>query len=138
MRCNLVGMRFNHLTVVKPLGSDKQKHKLWECKCDCGTVTIASTSDLRSGHKKSCGCIKHKSNAIDLKGQRFGMLTVVKRVGTTKDRKAIWQCKCDCGKSTTVRSVDLKSGNTKSCGCLGNNYAMRNLMQGGFWNGKVR
>ena len=30
---------------------------------------------------------------------------------------AIWSCKCTCGKEVEVRASDLKSGNTKSCGC---------------------
>lgn len=29
-----------------------------------------------------------------------------------------WLCICDCGKSATPRTTDLRSGNTKSCGCL--------------------
>ena len=41
----------------------------------------------------------------------------------------------DADNFTTVRSIDLTNGNTKSCGCLGKNYAKRNLMKGGYWNG---
>lgn len=51
------GERFNMLT-VKEYHSCKNESHLWECICDCGNSTIASTSDLSSGHKKSCGCIK--------------------------------------------------------------------------------
>lgn len=133
MKLNLEGMKFNNLTVIAPAGTDGRQHRLWECKCDCGATTYATTSDLRMGHKKSCGCLKRVSHAKDLKGQRFGMLTVVKRAGTNKHRKALWRCKCDCGKMTTVSSVDLVTGNTKSCGCLGQNFAKRNLSKGGYW-----
>ena len=55
---------------------------------------------------------------IDLTGQRFGRLTVVKRAVNTKNGKAQWVCKCDCGNYNVVQSYDLRSGNTKSCGCL--------------------
>ena len=136
MKYELTGKKFNHLTVIKPAGTDGRNHRLWECKCDCGETTFATTSNLRHGHKKSCGCLKRVSHAKDITGQRFGMLTVIKRVGTNKHRKALWKCKCDCGKTTTVSSVDLVTGNTKSCGCLGKNYAKRNLMEGGYWYGK--
>lgn len=133
MKINLEGMKFNRLTVIGPAGTDGRQHRLWECKCDCGGTTFATTSDLRHGHKKSCGCLKRVSHAKDITGQRFGMLTVMKRAGTNKHRKALWKCKCDCGRNTVVSSVDLVTGNTKSCGCLGKNYAKRNLMKGGYW-----
>ena len=136
MKINLEGMKFNRLTVVGPAGTDGRQHRLWECKCDCGGTTFATTSDLRHGHKKSCGCLKRVSHAKDITGQRFGMLTVLKRAGTNKHRKALWKCKCDCGRTTVVSSVDLVTGNTKSCGCLGKNFAKRNLMEGGYWYGK--
>ena len=135
MKINLEGMKFNRLTVIGPAGTDGRQHRLWECKCDCGGTTFATTSDLRHGHKKSCGCLKRVSHAKDITGQRFGMLTVMKRAGTNKHRKALWKCKCDCGRTTVVSSVDLVTGNTKSCGCLGKHYAKRNLMEGGFWYG---
>lgn len=137
MNFDLTGMKFNHLTVIETAGTDGRQHRLWKCECDCGGITFATTSDLRSGHKKSCGCLKRVSHAKDIKGQRFGMLTVIKRVGTNKHRKALWKCKCDCGRTTVVSSVDLVTGNTKSCGCLGKNYAKRNLMEGGYWYGKT-
>jgi hypothetical protein len=50
-------------------------------------------------------------------GQRFGRLTAVRRDGT-KHGQALWRCSCDCGRETIVRASSLKSGNTKSCGCL--------------------
>lgn len=55
--------------------------------------------------------------ALKLEGQRFGRLVVVERAGTDKNKQALWRCKCDCGKETTVDSTKLKRGNTKSCGC---------------------
>lgn len=57
----------------------------------------------------------------DITGQRFGNLTVIKYLRTDKTAHghyAIWECKCDCGNITEVSTHSLKSGNTKSCGCL--------------------
>lgn len=58
----------------------------------------------------------------DLTGQKFGKLTVIKRVEDYvqhNDRHRImWECKCECGNVIVVRGDDLKSGHTKSCGCL--------------------
>lgn len=56
-------------------------------------------------------------NFIDLTGMRFGRLVVVSRAGTVKG-KATWNCQCDCGGVSVVPTTHLKSGNTKSCGCL--------------------
>ena len=49
----------------------------------------------------------------DLTGQKFNRLTALKYIGNSK-----WLCKCDCGKETIVYVSRLKTGHTKSCGCL--------------------
>jgi len=54
----------------------------------------------------------------DVRGQNFGRLTAVQRVGTNASRTSLWLCRCVCGKSKTVRLDDLRRGQTKSCGCL--------------------
>ena len=54
----------------------------------------------------------------DLTGQKFGRLTVIKRKGSSKYNRAIWECKCDCGNIVNVISGSLISNYTKSCGCL--------------------
>ncbi len=56
---------------------------------------------------------------VDLSGQRFGKLTVLERAGTYSENGGVmWRCRCDCGKETTVISNSLRSGKTRSCGCL--------------------
>lgn len=129
---SLVGKKFNLLTVISKADFTKKADNItWKCECECGTITYATTNELQNGHKKSCGCLKNQSHAEDLTGMRFGLLLVKKRVGTEeKDRRATWKCKCDCGKMVIVKAVDLKSGNTKSCGCLHKNYAkMKRLLK---------
>lgn len=53
---------------------------------------------------------------VDLVGQTFARLTVVSRAGS-QNKKATWLCRCDCGNEVVVKSDNLKTGNTKSCGC---------------------
>lgn len=55
---------------------------------------------------------------IDLTGQRFGRLVVIREAGRAKDRQIMWLCRCDCGGEVIVRSVYLRRGDTRSCGCL--------------------
>lgn len=54
---------------------------------------------------------------VDLIGQIFGRLTVIKKTNN-KDNKSMWICLCSCGNRVFVNSGHLLSGNTKSCGCL--------------------
>ncbi|MEM7578245.1 MAG: hypothetical protein AAF316_00075 [Cyanobacteria bacterium P01_A01_bin.80] len=56
---------------------------------------------------------------LDLTGQRFSQLVVLYRAyGITNHRQEIyWNCQCDCGNTTRVTTKNLRSGNTKSCGC---------------------
>lgn len=55
---NLLGQKFNHLTVVARNGSDKRGEAKWLCQCDCGNSNLISVlgSNLRTGHTQSCGC----------------------------------------------------------------------------------
>lgn len=53
----------------------------------------------------------------DLTGKRFGKLVVQKFVGIEK-RRAIFQCKCDCGNKKNIVGQLLSNGHTRSCGCL--------------------
>lgn len=55
---------------------------------------------------------------VDLLGKRFGKLTVVKMAENSKDNKTQWLCKCDCGNEKVIRTNNLTSGQTRSCGCL--------------------
>lgn len=50
--------------------------------------------------------------AEDLRGKKFGRLEPMEYVNSK------WLCKCSCGNEKKVNSYDLRSGNTKSCGCL--------------------
>jgi len=55
---------------------------------------------------------------MDLIGKKFGKLTILARDLTIKKNRPYWICICDCGQIKTVSGTNLKSGYTKSCGCL--------------------
>ena len=51
--------------------------------------------------------------------KKFGKLTVIKITNKrAKNRGVICECACDCGNIIEVPLSNLKSGNTKSCGCI--------------------
>lgn len=54
--------------------------------------------------------------AIDLTGERFGRLRVLSR-GEGRAGRPTWLCRCDCGNHVEVASGNLRSGNSRSCGC---------------------
>ena len=81
---NLIGQRFGLLTVIERVLPNTTANKTrWRCLCACGNETVAVGGDLKSGNTTSCGCVGIQNlirNPLDLVGQRFGLLTVIKRV----------------------------------------------------------
>lgn len=53
----------------------------------------------------------------DLTGQRFSNLVAVKADGVDTTGKTKWLCLCDCGNQKSITLLNLRSGNSKSCGC---------------------
>jgi hypothetical protein len=58
------------------------------------------------------------SKRINLIGQQFGVLTVIKlsdKRGT--NNTLLWECRCNCGNIIYVHGYSLIHGHYKSCGC---------------------
>lgn len=114
---NLENQRFGKLVVIKEgdvhITKGGYKVKTWICQCDCGNVISVMQGALKSGKTKSCGCLRNE----DLTGKRFGKLIVLGR-SEKKGRGKFWHCKCDCGTELDVITEHLKSGHTRSCGCI--------------------
>ena len=54
---------------------------------------------------------------LDLIGEKYERLTVIAE-GPRHQGRSTWVCRCDCGEEVTVRVGAIRSGNSKSCGCL--------------------
>lgn len=63
---------------------------------------------------------------VDLKGQVFVRLKVLRFSHRNRHGQAYWACRCECGTELSVSGQDLKSGHTKSCGCLKREAAAEN------------
>lgn len=117
---DLTNKQYGNWTVLKldeELSKIKKK-KYWICQCKCGTIKSVRQDNLTSQVSKSCGCLTHLQS-----GQIFGYLKLIYKNDQKRadlgSKNAVWHCKClRCGKEVDVRSSDLKSGHTKSCGCL--------------------
>ena len=55
---------------------------------------------------------------INMISKTFGRLTVLSENGKNSRNDALWLCSCSCGNIKTVEGYSLRSGHTKSCGCL--------------------
>lgn len=112
---DLTGQKFGKLTAIRPTEERGGSGAVvWECLCDCGKTTFVDRGNLISGRSQSCGC----SRGIDLTGQKFGKLTAVRPTEERRgNNEVVWECVCDCGKTTFVDRANLVTGGTKSCGC---------------------
>lgn len=123
---DITGQKFNHWLVIKREKNNARGDAMWLCECDCENHTqqIVKGSALRTGHSKSCGCIKKQAaqevghkNRANLVGKIFGKLTVLE-YSHSENYQSIWKCKCECGNIIYVSTNKLNNGHTKSCGCL--------------------
>lgn len=130
---DLTGKRYGRLVAIRRFIPENSPCAWYECICDCSNKINVRAYSLKSGKTKSCGCLAKEtqintgknskgrvsSRFIDLTGQRFSRLLVVSRAPNGKGGRTRWNCLCDCGGTTISSSAHLRSGHTKSCGCLG-------------------
>lgn len=112
---DITGQKFGMLTALC-----RTKNSLWKCKCDCGNTVYKTYHDLRYCNSKTinCGCYTATTKLHDLVGQRFGLLTVIKRMPNNTSNKVQWLCKCDCGNERIAIGTRLMQGYIVSCGCV--------------------
>lgn len=69
-------------------------------------------------------------NFMDLTGEKFGKLTVLKKHDVLNG-KTRWMCQCDCGGTSISTTCNLKNGTARSCGCIRNERISKlNLIHG--------
>ena len=106
-------------------GELKRYNKKYLCQCKCGNIISIFVTQITKGRPFSCGC-KPVRTGKDLTGQKFGNWVVLYRnVDEEEIRKSsgvtfhdLWVCQCECGATKTVQGSHLRSGKTKSCGCI--------------------
>lgn len=120
-RIDLTGQRFGRLTALRDVGS-KRNFRLWEFRCDCGSVIQRVAAHIRASKTQSCGCLANELTSqrkkLDLVGHRAGRLVGIACLGPNKFGQLTWLCRCDCGNETKLAASALKRAAVKSCGCL--------------------
>lgn len=128
---DITGQKFGRWTVIKRVPNLKSRDAKFLCKCDCGTEREVLGKNLRNGRSKSCGCYKNevdtkrmiqmnKERALDLTGEKYGLLTPLEPTDKRLSSSIVWKCQCDCGNITYVSVDNLRGQNpVRSCGCIG-------------------
>lgn len=124
---SIIDRCFGDLTVIDLDHVDTNKATYWRCRCVCGNETVVRRDSLISGKTTSCGCRKRGVEREDLVGNKYGRLTVIDLDSDRGRGQVYWVCECDCGNVVTVRGCSLKSGHTKSCGCISHGKEMEDL-----------
>ena len=106
--------------IVGNIVDNYYKPGVWyHCKCKCGNPKdiIRKGTDLRRKNgNPSCGYCKR----YEMIGCKYNRLTVRECIGEMPNRQGIYfLCDCKCGnKNVMVEMSKLRTGHTKSCGCL--------------------
>lgn len=110
----LKGRRFGKLLVTKDISPSSI-----EVKCACGRIFERNRYLVVSRKSESCDRGLCREGAINLTGQKFGLLTVVRFLECKQGKRkgTYWICHCECGKEHIVTTSSLLHQSVKSCGC---------------------
>lgn len=144
---DIKGQKFGRWLVLDRVPNSTSRDAKWLCQCECGTRKEVLGKNLRNGRSTSCGCYKleynkqtminnNKARALDLTGEKYGLLTPLYPIDKRIQGSIVWKCQCDCGNIIEL-SVDALRGAhaTRSCGChsrsLGATYIFNILTDNG-------
>lgn len=127
-KIDLTGKEYEYYKVIdrnEERTKQNKKNVFWNCKCHCGNMFVATTTDINRQKTKSCGCMAHyltgKAHFQDITGETFGELKVLERdyerSQTSKKPVTYWKCKCSCGNIISVDRTHLVGRGQSSCGC---------------------
>lgn len=85
------------------------------CQSDTGQAKRSGSGQDRNFFDRGHSLMRTK---LDLKGLVFDRLTVLREGKRTPRGDTRWWCRCSCGAATLARTSHLRSGCSRSCGCL--------------------
>jgi len=106
---NLVGQKFNYLTVIKELGDGKV-----EVECECHNTKIVEKYAVKNGIIKSCGCKSRELKAattINKINETYNDWTIIEELGHGKVK-----ARCSCNNICILQKASILNGTSKSCG----------------------
>lgn len=129
---NITGQKFGRLTAIEPtIKRNKQGLVIWKFQCNCGNIVEKVGREVWRGQTSSCGCLKkellikrnteNNSNKYFI-GAQFGELTIISNIFfklSPRGKNESWvKCQCSCGNIIEVKTNNLGSRTTQSCGCV--------------------
>jgi len=113
-----IGTKIGRWTVVGRAPNNKYGHRMYSCRCECGTEANVAAGHLIHGKSKGCNSCRIRKGGGRRRmeiapGTKFGMWTVVERVCTTPNSK--FRCRCECGRERVHLGGNLIRGKTKRC-----------------------
>ncbi|MGF6641870.1 hypothetical protein [Paraburkholderia sp. MM6662-R1] len=131
---DIAGQTFGRLTAIRRVEGQR-----WLFRCECGTEKVLHGAVVRSGHTRSCGCLRRElarglprhrqyQAMLDMEGRRFGMLTAL-HYDHSSARGAMWRFRCDCGTTLVLCAKDIRYGGRTSCGCVARSKHERQNLQ---------
>ena len=113
---DIIGKKFNHLTVLSKSNKNESGKLKYKCECDCENKTIifVNRTDLQNGHTTSCGCARRKYKIDDIIHNK----QIIGYIGSkNKDGHYYYKVKCLlCGREYEALGQSLEK--SFSCGCL--------------------
>lgn len=111
---NIIGKKYNHLTVISKTSKRSDGKIIFKCECDCPekTIVYVTRTDLLNGHTKSCGCISRKYQIGDIINNR----KILGHSDYKIQGRHNYTCQCLlCSRiyNCTTQTLDK----TYSCGC---------------------
>lgn len=112
---NIIGKKFNHLTVLSKSDKNENGKIKYKCECDCEnkTIVFVNRTDLQNGHTTSCGCARRKYKIDDIIHNK----QIIGYVGSkNNDGHYYYKVKCLlCGREYKALGQTLEK--TVGCGC---------------------
>lgn len=130
-KIDLTGKTFPTFTVLsettpKIYGKNNHVYPTWLCKCKCGKMFTAITSQIRSGKKKSCGCARKWGNRFSKQDPKIaswnGLINTYKQCA--KRRKIDWLL-------SDKQAISLFKQNCFYCGMKPKQRYNRNVAKNG-------
>lgn len=112
---SFIGKKYNKLTIISDNGI-RNSSRYVIAMCECGNTNEFRLRALKTGNTKSCGCII-KGDPDKLISKRYNHFIIISFLGYINGKSNVL-VECDCGKQKSIFLNDLKTGNTKSCGCI--------------------
>lgn len=69
----------SRLTIIGFDHKDEKSHKYYQCRCDCGNLTIVRGPDIASGGIKSCGCLRASKQGLSRTPEGIAIYYAIKR-----------------------------------------------------------